>query len=46
MFKKIAVGGALVVLSLGIAVPASAESKVTDDQVTPITPGFFCIWLS
>ena len=44
MFKKVAVGVAVVVLSLGIALPASAQSKVVEDQATTLAPGIFCIW--
>lgn len=44
MFKKIAVGVAVAVLSLGIALPASAESKVAESQATTMAPGIFCIW--
>lgn len=44
MFKKIAIGAAVVVLSLGIALPASAQSKTTDGQVTTMSPGIICIW--
>lgn len=44
MFKKIVVGVAVVVLSLGIALPASAQSKATDGQATTLSPGWFCVW--
>ncbi|HWL01912.1 MAG TPA: hypothetical protein VNQ52_06010 [Microbacteriaceae bacterium] len=44
MFKKIVVGVAVVGLSLGIALPAAAESKVAESQAVALTPGIFCIW--
>jgi len=47
MFKKIAVGAAIAVLSLGIAAPAAAATaapKATDGQVVAMGPGFFCMW--
>ncbi len=44
MFKKIVVAVAVVVLSLGIALPASAQSKGTDGQATTLSPGIICWW--
>ena len=44
MLKKIALGVAVVVLSVGIALPAQAASKATDGQATTMSPGIFCIW--
>lgn len=44
MFKKIAVGAAIAVLSLGIALPASAASKGAEGQATTMSPGILCIW--
>lgn len=45
MKKKIAVGLAVVVLSLGVAVPASAAPKAVDGQATTMSPGILCWWL-
>lgn len=44
MFKKIAVGAAIAVLSLGIAAPAAAATKGTEGQMTTMSPGILCIW--
>lgn len=44
MFKKIVVGVAIVALSLGVALPASAQTKTTDVEMTAMAPGIFCIW--
>jgi len=41
MFKKITAGVAIAVLSLGIALPASAASE---SQAVTMAPGIFCIW--
>lgn len=41
MFKKIAAGVAIAVLSLGIALPASAASE---SQAVALSPGILCIW--
>lgn len=44
MMHKVAVGAAVVALSLSVALPASAETKGTDGMATIMTPGVFCIW--
>jgi hypothetical protein len=44
MLKKIVIGVAVVALTFGIALPASAASKGTDGQATTLSPGILCIW--
>jgi len=44
VFKKIAAGVAIAVLSVGIALPATAQSKTAESQAVALSPGILCIW--
>ena len=44
MFKKIAAGVAIAVLSVGIALPAAAQSNAGESQAVAMSPGILCIW--
>ena len=42
--QKVAVGAAVVALSMSVALPASAATKGSDGFATIQTPGIFCLW--